>query len=144
MMRETLAALSVLFTVLVAHAGQPAVTVSDARVRWLPGELPMAGYFTITSHASEPLRLTGGASPAFGEVMLHRSVEEGGVARMVHMEGVDLAPGQPVAFAPGGYHLMLMQRRQELHAGKEVPVTLHFSDGRTLTVRFRVMGAQDE
>jgi copper(I)-binding protein len=31
-----------------------------------------------------------------------------------------------------------------LHAGKEVPVTLHFSDGRTLTVRFRVMGAQDE
>jgi len=143
-MSRTLLALSALVMVLAAHAGQPEVSVSDARVRWLPGALPMAGYFVITSHVSGPLRLTGATSPAFGGVMMHRSVEEAGIARMVHVGGVDLPPDRPVAFAPGGYHLMLMQPRQDLHTGEEVPVTLRFSDDRTVTVGFRVMGAQDE
>ena len=143
-MRRLLFSLFVLGMVMAAHAGPPPVSVSDARVRWLPGDLPMAGYFVITSHASGSLRLTGASSPAFGHVMLHRSVDEAGVARMAHVDGVDLAPGQPVAFAPGGYHLMLMHRTQALQAGETVPVILHFSDGETLAVSFRVAGAQGE
>ena len=129
---------------MVACAGQPPVSVSDARIRWLPGDLPMAGYFVITSQASGPLRLVGAASPAFGGVMVHRSVEKDGMARMVHVDGVDLAPGQPVAFAPGGYHLMLMNRTRDLHTGEDVPVTLQFGDGQTLVVSFRVTGVQGE
>jgi copper(I)-binding protein len=143
-MRRVLFYLFVLGIVMAAYAGQPPVSVSDARIRWLPGDLPMAGYFVITSHAPDPLRLTGAASPAFGHVMLHRSVEEAGVERMVHVDGVDLVPGESVAFAPGGYHLMLMHRTQALHVGEQVPVTLNFSDGQTLTVRFRIAGAKGE
>jgi len=142
--RVTLFFLCVLGMVVAAHAGTPPVSVNDARMRWLPGDLPMAGYFVITSHAPGPLRLTGAESPAFGHVMLHRSVEEAGVAHMAHVDGVDLAPGEPVAFAPGGYHLMLMHRTQALQAGEAVPVILRFSDGRTLAVSFRVAGAQGE
>jgi copper(I)-binding protein len=130
--------------VMVAHAGQPPVSINDARIRWLPGDLPMAGYFVITSHAPGPLRLTGATSPAFGHVMLHRSVEKAGVERMVHVDGVGLAPGESVTFAPGGYHLMLMHRMQALHVGEEVPVTLSFSDGQTIVVRFRITGAKGE
>jgi hypothetical protein len=129
---------------MVAQAGPPPVAISDARIRWLPGELPMAGYFSITSHASTPLMLVGAASPAFGHVMLHRSLHEGSVARMVHVEGVDLAPDQTVVFEPGGYHLMLMHRKNALQPGEEVPVTLRFGDGDTLEVPFRVEGAQGE
>jgi copper(I)-binding protein len=126
-----------------AQAGAPAA-IGDARIRWLPGELPMAGYFSITSHASTPLQLVGAASPVFGTVMLHRSLHEGGVNRMVQVEGVDLAPGQTVVFGPAGYHLMLMHRKKALQPGEEVPVTLRFGDGETLEVPFRVEGAQSE
>jgi copper(I)-binding protein len=143
-MRRVLFYLFVLGIVVAAHAGQPPVSVSDARVRWLPGDLPMAGYFVITSHAPSPLRLSGATSPAFGHVMLHRSVAEADVERMVHVDGVELAPGESVTFAPGGYHLMLMHRTQALHVGGEVLVTLSFSDGQTLPVRFRVTGARGE
>ena len=143
-MKHVLFAMVILGMVMTAHAGQPAVSVSDARMRWLPGDLPMAGYFVVTSHAPGSLRLLGAASPAFGNVMMHRSLEESGVTRMVHVDGVDLAPGQSVAFAPGSYHLMLMGRTQELHAGEEVPVTLRFNDDQTLVVNFRVTGTQDE
>jgi copper(I)-binding protein len=134
----------VLGVVMTAHAGQPPVSVTDARVRWLPGDLPMAGYFVIISHATGPLRLVGAASPAFDDVMLHRSVEEAGMAHMAHVDGVDLVPGQAFAFAPGGYHLMLMHSTQDVHVGADVPVTLRFSNSQTLTVRFRVVGAQGE
>jgi copper(I)-binding protein len=144
MRRIGIAVLLLLGSVMTAHAGQPPVSVSDARVRWLPGDLPMAGYFVIISYASAPMRLVGAASPAFGDIMLHRSVDEEGVASMAHVDKVELYPGQAIAFAPGGYHLMLMNRTQELRAGEEVPVTLRFDDGQTLTVRFRVVGAQGE
>ncbi len=50
------------------------------------------------------------------------------MTHMAHVDGVDLAPGQSVAFAPGGYHLMLMHRTQALHVGEEVPVTLQLQD----------------
>jgi hypothetical protein len=143
-MKRVLFSVVMLGMAMVACAGQPPVSVSDARIRWLPGDLPMAGYFVITSQASGPLRLVGAASPAFGGVMMHRSVEKDGMARMVHVDGVDLAPGQPVAFAPGGYHLMLMNRTRDLHTGEEVPVTLQFGDGQTLVVSFRVTGVQGE
>ena len=133
-----------LAAILTAHAGPPPVTVSEARVRWLPGDLPMAGYFGIVSHAPGPLRLVGASSPAFGEVMLHRSREASGMARMESVHGVTLNPDLPFVFAPGGYHLMLMQRKRELQPGDEVPVTLEFSDGETLTVRFTVVGARGQ
>jgi copper(I)-binding protein len=143
-MKRVLFSVVMLGMAMVACAGQPPVSVSDARIRWLPGDLPMAGYFVITSQAPGPLRLVGAASPAFGGVMVHRSVEKDGMARMVHVDGVDLAPGQPVAFAPGGYHLMLMNRTRDLHTGEDVPVTLQFGDGETLVVSFRVTGVQGE
>ena len=127
-----------------AHAGPAPVTVNQARIRWLPGDLPMAGYFRITSHAASPLYLVGAISPAFGALMLHRSVEEDGISRMETVDRVTLNPAQTVEFAPGGYHLMLMQRKQDVHAGQEVPVTLRFSDGETLTARFKVVGVQDK
>jgi len=143
-MKRVLFSVLMLGMVMAACAGQAPVTVSDARIRWLPGDLPMAGYFVITSQAPDPLRLVGAESPAFGGVMVHRSVEEDGMARMVHVDGVDLAPGQSLAFAPGGYHLMLMNRTRDLRTGEEVPVTLRFGDGQTLVVSFRVTGAQGE
>jgi copper(I)-binding protein len=125
-----------------AYADPPPMSVNEATVRWLPGDLPMAGYFRITSHAAKPVYLVGATSPAFGTVMLHRSVEESGVSRMEPVERVTLNPKQTVTFAPGGFHLMFVQHRQEVHVGEEVAVTLQFSDGATLTTPFTVVGVQ--
>jgi copper(I)-binding protein len=145
MKRLLLCVLMLMAAVVSAQAAGPApVTVSQARIRWLPGDLPMAGYFRITSHAPGPLYLVGADSPAFGMAMLHRSVEDAGVSRMEHVDRVTLNPAQTVVFAPGGYHLMLMQRKQDVRTGQAVPLTLRFSNGETITTRFRVVGIEDE
>jgi len=123
------------------HNPDQGISVRDARLRWLPGNRPLAGYFALDNAGQRPVRLVGAASPAFARVMLHRSTHRDGVAHMEHVDGVDVAPGKTLRFAPGGYHLMLMKRRHRLGPGDSVSVTLHFADGHQLTATFKVVSA---
>ncbi|MBW8859702.1 MAG: copper chaperone PCu(A)C, partial [Caulobacter sp.] len=51
---------------------------------------------------------------------------------------VTLAPGAKVAFAPGGYHLMLMGLTRAQAVGGKVPLTLVFADGRRVKIELSV------
>ncbi|NCV96174.1 MAG: copper chaperone PCu(A)C [Actinobacteria bacterium] len=50
------------------------------------------------------------------------------------VESVPLPAGQPVAFEPGGLHIMLMGLKQPLALGDTVAVTLTFESGDELVV----------
>ena len=116
------------------------VAVSDAWVRWLPAGLPMGGYMGLRNTGTQPLRLTGARSASFGRVMLHRSEIIGGMARMAHVDTITVPPGGSVRFAPGGYHLMLMQAR-DVKPGDSVDIDLQFAGHAPLPVSFQVRGA---
>lgn len=116
------------------------LAVQDAWIRVLLKTLPAAGYFTLHNGTDRPVRLVGAQAPDFGKVMLHQSVEKGGQEKMVHVDGVDVPPGQDLSFAPGGYHIMLMQAKRQLHPGDKEPVTLIFADGGRLEVDFTARG----
>jgi len=55
---------------------------------------------------------------------------------MQHVAQVEVAAGATLKFAPGGYHLMLMQRQRELALGDQVEANLLFTDGQSLPVTF--------
>jgi copper(I)-binding protein len=61
------------------------------------------------------------------------------MSSMSMVEKVTVPPGGSIAFAPGGYHLMCSDAH--LTIGKRVPVTLHLSDGSSVTAAFQVRGA---
>lgn len=124
------ALLAGLLLAVSAHAGD--LAVAHAWVRWLPGDLPAAGYATIENRGAQPQRLTGVDSPDYAAVMLHRSVSTEGVDRMQAVGGLDLPAHTATALAPGGYHLMLMRPRRALAPGDRVMLRLHFADGSTL------------
>ena len=44
--------------------------------------------------------------------------------KMSAVDALDLAAGQTVKLAPGGYHVMLIALKQPLQAGGSVPFTL--------------------
>lgn len=48
--------------------------------------------------------------------------------------------GGKVAFAPGSYHLMLMQPTRKIAAGDRILVTMEFAVGQKLVAEFRVQG----
>lgn len=114
--------------------------VEDAWIRLLPGAAPAGGYFVLHNSARQPAVLVSAASAAFGHVMMHRTTEEAGVSRMLHVDSVDVPAGGKVSFAPGGYHLMLMQPTRKLAPGERIPVMLEFLGGRQVTAEFQVRG----
>jgi len=112
------------------------VSASGAWIRLLPGSLPGAGYVELHNAGQESVALIGVKSPAFGDIEVHRSYEENGVARMEHIEHLELPPGEAVVLGPGGYHLMMFERRAGLKLGGRVPVSLYFSNGDHLDLEF--------
>jgi copper(I)-binding protein len=115
--------------------------VSDAWVRWLPAGLPMGGYFSLRNLGQQPLQLVGATSPSYQMVMLHESINRGGMERMVHVDQVSIAPGQSVHFAPGGYHLMLMHAASTVRPGTRVRIDLQFKGHAPYPVEFTVLPA---
>jgi copper(I)-binding protein len=64
-----------------------------------------------------------------------------GVMTMRPVEGgLVIAPGQTVALAPGGYHLMLMGLKEPLQQGRPVGVTLEFEKAGKVAVDLDVLG----
>jgi copper(I)-binding protein len=131
-----------LFVLLTGTSGALSAAeleVNEARLRLLPGDLPAAGYFTLVNTSEADITLTGANSPAFGNVMMHRTVTQDGVSSMQHLPQIELASGEPIEFAPGGYHLMLMKRTRTIAIGDDIGVTLLFANGEEQSVMFRAV-----
>jgi copper(I)-binding protein len=57
---------------------------------------------------------------------------EGG--KMSAVDEVEIAPGQSVEFAPGGFHVMAFEITDLINAGETTEMTLSFSDGDKLSM----------
>ncbi len=108
-----------------------AQTASDVKIEgaWIrtavEGQSGTGGFMKLTAPAN--MRLVGVASPAskIGEV--HEMKLEGYVMKMAELKnGLELPAGKAVELKPGGYHVMLMDLKQSLKAGTQVPLTLTF------------------
>lgn len=116
-----------------AHAAD--ITVTQGWFRALPPAVPSGGYFTLHNGGAGKITLRAVESPACGMLMMHKSSNGG----MEHVMALDVAPGETLTFAPGGYHLMCMDSK--LKPGAPVPVTFTFSQGAKLTATFAVRNA---
>jgi len=70
--------------------------------------------------------------------MIHRTIVKDGMASMVHASQIEIAPNASLLFAPGGYHLMLLNPKRTLRAGNRVDVNLEFRGGLVLPVAFEI------
>ena len=58
--------------------------------------------------------------------------------RMERVDSVEIKAGEAVRLEPMGLHIMLIGLKRPLKKGSEVPITLTFRDGSTVTVTARV------
>jgi len=97
-----------------------------------------AGYFDVTNNGETADTLIA-ATADFPRVEVHKSFMDGDVARMMHMEdGVEIAPGETVSFAPGGFHIMLMGLQSPLVAGESFEATLTFENAGDVAIVFNI------
>ena len=139
MKRRLATALAAAFALVAACGrtddGEHRVEVADAIVT-LPAAAgrPGAAYFRL--EANRTARLTGISSRRAARIELH----EPGMRRT---EAMALAPGEPLAFEPGGRHAMLFGLDASLRAGERIALTFNFDGAPTVTAEAEVRRAGD-
>jgi hypothetical protein len=98
----------------------------------------LAGYMKMRNNTSRSQFLVAASSSGFESVMIHRTILKDGMAGMVHLSQIELAPNGSLNFAPGGYHLMLMTPKRTLRAGEPVVINLKFRGGLVIPIAFEV------
>ncbi|GAB2911373.1 copper chaperone PCu(A)C [Paraburkholderia jirisanensis] len=121
-----------------AAGAAQAISVKNPWVRWLPGNLPAAGYATLVNAGDKPVDLVDISSADYGSTMLHQTVANGSTQKMVMVDKLTVPAHGQAQIAPGGYHMMLEEAKHKVAPGDTVHLKLHFSDGETLDTAFPV------
>ncbi len=142
-MRAGLAAAALL---TLAGGAFAQTTVTDAWVRGTVAQQRASGAFMkITS--AQGGKLVAVSSPVAGVAEVHEMAMDGNTMRMRAIAALDLPAGKTVELKSGGYHVMLMDLKQQLQGGQTVPLTLVIEgkDGKREIVevraRVRALGA---
>lgn len=138
MLRYVTVVFMLLFSTAVWAGG---ISVSHAWIRLLPGNLPAGAYCTVANGSDHTMELLSAAAPDFKSAMLHKSVTQNGMDKMVPVENIKIPAGKQFHFAPGGYHIMLMPPHAPLKPGDHARINLRFADGSTTSALFLVRGA---
>lgn len=110
------------------------IQISDAKVRaLLPGRDTTAGYFVARNNTDHPITLIGASSPAARAIEMHRTYIKEERVRMQRVPEVVIAPGEQVAFAQGGLHLMIFGVAE---LTEPFPITLLFDGNRQVDAAF--------
>ena len=113
--------------------------ITDPWTRPAPAGAMGVGYMAISNSSNAAVALVSAKTPAAKTVSLHQTTVTGGVARMAAVpDGIVIPARGKTAFAPGGYHLMLEGLVRPLAMGARTPLTLTYSNGRTVQVELTV------
>ena len=88
----------------------------------VPQQKSTGAFMTITSPTDA--RLVEARSALTPSVEVHEMAMEKDVMKMRQVHGVPLPAGKPVELKPGGFHMMLLDLKQQVKAGDRVPLTL--------------------
>lgn len=122
-----------------ANAATMGVMVKNPWIREAPpSAMALGGFMVLQNMTDKEVALVGASSPDFSSVMLHRTIMDGGMSKMVHQKMIVVPAKGEVTFQPGGYHLMLMNPKHAIKAGDKIDITLMFRDGSTLPATFEV------
>ncbi|WP_373077803.1 copper chaperone PCu(A)C [Zhongshania sp.] len=132
-MRGCLVVTLLLSGVLQAQPDQ--ITVENAYVRGLPpSQRNTAAFFSVHNHRDQAIKVIAGHSDAAETLEIHGHQHRNGMMSMQREDEVTVAPGGVFAFAPGAYHLMLINLTRPLADGDKVQFTLKTSAGELIVV----------
>ena len=98
-----------------------------------------AVYLTIKNKGKTDDTLVSAKTTVSQTAELHNTTQEEGVMKMRKVDGgVKIAAGETVKFAPGGYHIMLLDVTEKVAPGAKFPLTLVFEKAGEVEVSVQV------
>lgn len=121
------------------------VDVKDAWARaTVPQQKATGAFMQIT--AAQTTRLVEIKTPVAGVAEIHEMSMKDNLMQMRPVKALDLPAGKTVELKPGGYHVMLLDLKQPIKDGDDVPLTLVLegADGKrtTLDIKAKARGMQ--
>jgi len=117
-----------------ALAGKLAVTDAWARAT-PPGATMGVVYFKLHNGSGKSDRLLKLRTPVAASATVHRTEIVDDIARMREVSVLHVAPGEKLAFEPGGLHVMLMGLKKPLKDGQVFELELVFELAGPVKVR---------
>lgn len=124
---------------LSATAALAQVDVKDPWVRATVQQQKNTGAFMQLT-TKQDARLVEVHSPAASVTEIHEMSMENNIMKMRPIPGLDLPAGKTIELKPGGYHIMLLNLKQQIKDGDLVPMTLviESKDKKRQTVELQV------
>ena len=92
-------------------------------------------YMKIKNDGNNEDKLLSASSDKAGMVMIHRSIREGNISKMIHIhDGIAIPGNSEVSLKPGDYHLMLMDLDKNLSLGDKISIVLNFEKNDSLEI----------
>ncbi len=114
---------------------QPQIKIIDPWVRAVPPNAKNTALFMVIENSGdEEDALIEVKTDIAKMVMIHKTVNEDGVMKMVHVHHLKILPHSTVELKPGGYHIMIMGLKQPLGVNKFVKFTLIFKKSGTVQI----------
>lgn len=128
---------SALFSMIVLSETTHNKTSTTIENPWSPQAPPSAivraGYFSIINQSESPVALTKVTSSLFEKIDMHQSIMESGIMSMDVIDNVTIEAKKRFDFSPGGFHLMMRNLKDTRSTYGSWPITLHFSNGETVS-----------
>lgn len=124
-----------------AKTGQAAdsIRIENAYIRTMPpGQKVTAMFVELHNDSAQSHKLVAATSDASEHVELHEHIKVDGMMRMQQVESIAIPAKTMTALKPGGYHIMLINLKQNLTIGQKVPVTLRFEDDSSVPLQVEV------
>lgn len=115
------------------------IVIQNARARSASEGMMSAAYLTIVNGTSETDTLTGVSTDIASKAEVHESFQQGnGMAGMRPAGKLFIKPGSQLELKPGGYHIMLIQLKQDVAEGDTIDLALNFAKTGSLKVKIPV------
>jgi hypothetical protein len=103
-----------------------------------------AAYMILHNHSTEDDELVGVSADVATAAEIHLSqMKADGTMEMIQQESIALPVDADVELKPGSYHVMLIGLKQDLKAGDEITLTLHFKNHEDITLTIPVLEAEN-
>ena len=120
-------------------AAEDGIIITDAWSRaTTPGAATAVVYLKVVNRSKLAITLDGIETPVATRAHIHKTVSTDGLAKMIPIDNLPLAPGEQAEFGPGGLHVMLMGLRQPLLEGETFPIKVIFVQNPPRNIEVRV------
>lgn len=104
----------------------------------------MAGYMQIHNNTEKDIKITSAKSPVFSRVEIHLTKMKDGMMSMIKQDNLKIPAHKMIELKPGGLHMMLIGRKQEIKSGSTIAVTLTFDNGENVNITLDVKEARQQ